>query len=136
VVKPNLKMELTGVKELKREARKVASNKEINKALKDANKESADLVADRSTSTVPVRSGQLKQAIKGHATSKVASVKVGGKAAAYAGRIHYGDPGDSPIKGQPFVHEALSDVWDKVYDSYEAAITDIAMRLNTTGGLG
>lgn len=129
---PDLRMVLTGVKEFKREARKVASSKEVNKSLRTANKDAAEIVAARARSaTVPVKSGTLRGAIKAAGTSKESTVRIGGRAAEYAGRIHYGDPGDSPIKGQPFVHEALKDEWDKVYASFEEAIYDLAERLNT-----
>jgi len=127
----NIRMNFTGVKELKREARKVASNKEINQELKKANVAAADVVAKRSKVTAPVKSGTIRGAIKAAGTSKYARVDIGGKARAYAGRIHYGDPGDSPIKGQPFVHEALKEKWDKVYEAYENALMELAEKLNT-----
>jgi len=129
---PSIQMgvKVEGARELRREIRKVQS-KDLKDELKAANKAVATLVAEEAkTSTVPVRSGQLKRAITALGSATKGQVKAGKKAVPYAGPIHFGWPARN-IEPQPFLYEALSKKWNDVFLNYEKAMEKIADQLST-----
>jgi HK97 gp10 family phage protein len=101
------RIEVDGVKELQRLLRKVES-KEINKAIRSANKSSANVIAEEAKTIVPVRSGRLQRSIKAQGSQSSGSVKAGSAARVpYAGVIHFGWP-ERNIKAQPFLERAVT----------------------------
>ena len=126
-------IKVEGARELRRQIRDMEST-DLGDELKKANKAAAEMVAERAiTATVPVKSGELKKAIRALGSKTKGQVKAGGARGStrdYAGVIHYGDP-KRGIEPRPFLHEAASDKWNDVRAAYEAALNKIADGLSS-----
>jgi HK97 gp10 family phage protein len=112
---------------------KVKNLREINKALaaigvpkeavKDAGKESGELVAAEARSLVPVRTGNLRNSIRVGATARGKITVLAGNnrtsksAVPYANPIHWGW-GKRNIRPQPFFVRALGYTRSEIYDNY------------------
>jgi HK97 gp10 family phage protein len=112
---------------------KVTNLREINKALaaigvpkeavKDAGKESGELVANEARSLVPVRTGNLRNSIRVGATARGKITVLAGNnrtsksAVPYANPIHWGWF-KRHIKPQPFFVRALGYTRKEIYDNY------------------
>ena len=112
---------------------KVKNLREINKALaaigvpkeavKDAGKESGELVANEARSLVPVRTGNLRNSIRVGATARGKITVLAGNnrtsksAVPYANPIHWGWF-KRHIKPQPFFVRALGYTRKEIYDNY------------------
>tara|TARA_R110000764_G_scaffold32365_3_gene73449 strand:+ start:2130 stop:2540 length:411 start_codon:yes stop_codon:yes gene_type:complete len=112
---------------------KVKNLREINKALaaigvpkeavKDAGKESGELVAGEARSLVPVRTGKLRDSIRVGATARGKITILAGNnrssksAVPYANPIHWGW-GKKNIRPQPFFVRALGYTRSEIYDNY------------------
>jgi hypothetical protein len=112
---------------------KVTNLREINKALaaigvpkeavKDAGKESGELVANEARSLVPVRTGNLRNSIRVGATARGKITVLAGNnrtsksAVPYANPIHWGWF-KKHIKPQPFFVRALGYTRSEIYDNY------------------
>lgn len=119
-----------GLKELQAKLRAV--DRALPRQLRAANKEAAQVVADRAKVLVPVRSGRLKGSIGVRAGQRDAEVKAGSAARVpYAGPIHFGWPGrpnrdrgwrGGPIRPQPFLYQARDQRIGAVIAVYEQRI--------------
>ena len=112
---------------------KVTNLREINKALaaigvpkeavKDAGKESGELVANEARSLVPVRTGNLRNSIRVGATARGKITILAGNnrtsksAVPYANPIHWGWF-KKHIRPQPFFVRALGYTRSEIYDNY------------------
>jgi HK97 gp10 family phage protein len=112
---------------------KVTNLREINKALeaigvpkeavKDAGKESGELVANEARSLVPVRTGNLRNSIRVGATARGKITVLAGNnrtsksAVPYANPIHWGWF-KKHIRPQPFFVRALGYTRSEIYDNY------------------
>ena len=112
---------------------KVTNLREINKALaaigvpkeavKDAGKDSGELVANEARSLVPVRTGNLRNSIRVGATARGKITVLAGNnrtsksAVPYANPIHWGWF-KRHIKPQPFFVRALGYTRKEIYDNY------------------
>ena len=112
---------------------KVTNLREINKALaaigvpkeavKDAGKESGELVANEARALVPVRTGNLRNSIRVGATARGKITVLAGNnrtsksAVPYANPIHWGWF-KRHIKPQPFFVKALGYTRKEIYDNY------------------
>jgi hypothetical protein len=112
---------------------KVKNLREINKALaaigvpkeavKDAGKQSGELVAGEARSLVPVRTGALRDSIRVGATARGKITILAGNnrssksAVPYANPIHWGW-GKRNIRPQPFFVRALGYTRSEIYDNY------------------
>ena len=112
---------------------KVKNLREINKALaaigvpkeavKDAGKESGELVANEARSLVPVRTGNLRNSIRVGATARGKITILAGNnrtsksAVPYANPIHWGWF-KKHIRPQPFFVRALGYTRSEIYDNY------------------
>ena len=112
---------------------KVKNLREINKALaaigvpkeavKDAGKESGELVAAEARSLVPVRTGNLRNSIRVGATARGKITVLAGNnrtsksAVPYANPIHWGWF-KKHIRPQPFFVRALGYTRSEIYDNY------------------
>ena len=112
---------------------KVTNLREINKALaaigvpkeavKDAGKESGELVANEARALVPVRTGNLRNSIRVGATARGKITVLAGNnrtsksAVPYANPIHWGWF-KRHIKPQPFFVRALGYTRKEIYDNY------------------
>jgi hypothetical protein len=112
---------------------KVKNLREINKALeaigvpkeavKDAGKESGELVANEARSLVPVRTGNLRNSIRVGATARGKITVLAGNnrtsksAVPYANPIHWGWF-KKHIRPQPFFVRALGYTRSEIYDNY------------------
>ena len=112
---------------------KVTNLREINKALaaigvpkeavKDAGKESGELVANEARSLAPVRTGALRDSIRVGATARGKITVLAGNnrtsksAVPYANPIHWGWF-KRHIRPQPFFVTALGYTRSEIYDNY------------------
>jgi hypothetical protein len=112
---------------------KVKNLREINKALaaigvpkeavKEAGKQSGELVANEARSLVPVRTGALRESIRVGATARGKITILAGNnrtsksAVPYANPIHWGWF-KKHIRPQPFFVRALGYTRSEIYDNY------------------
>ena len=111
----------TGVKELRRELRRMGNDLEDLKAL---NLDVATLVSDRAKDIVPRRTGNLADTIRPAGTKTAGRVRAGFKRVPYAGVIHFGFPARG-IKPQPFLYDALDQRRGEVFDAYFKGVKEI-----------
>jgi len=111
----------TGVKELRRELRRMGDDLEDLKAL---NLDVATLVSDRAKDIVPRRTGNLADTIRPAGTKTAGRVRAGFKRVPYAGVIHFGFPARS-IQPQPFLYDALDQRRGEVFDAYFKGVKKI-----------
>ena len=114
----------------------VTGGRKLRKSFKDAGEDLADLkslhkrladdVAGTAKTKVPVRTGALKNSIRGFGGTAKAAIRAGNNRKSrtgvpYAAPIHFGwanRPRGGPIKPQPFLYEALDDRRQSVIDAY------------------
>ena len=111
----------TGVKELRRELRRMGDDLEDLKAL---NLDVATLVSDRAKDLVPRRTGNLADTIRPAGTKTAGRVRAGFKRVPYAGVIHFGFPARR-IEPQPFLYDALDQRRGEVFDAYFKGVKKI-----------
>ena len=111
----------TGVKELRRELRRMGDDLED---LKTLNLTVASMVAERAKDIVPRRTGNLADTIRPSGTKTAGRVRSGFKRVPYAGVIHFGFPARG-IKPQPFLYDALDQRRDEVLDRYFQGVKKI-----------
>jgi hypothetical protein len=111
----------TGVKELRRELRRMGNDLEDLKAL---NLDVATLVSDRAKDIVPRRTGNLADTIRPAGTKTAGRVRAGFKRVPYAGVIHFGFPARR-IQPQPFLYDALDQRRGEVFDAYFKGVKKI-----------
>jgi HK97 gp10 family phage protein len=105
-------------------------DKEVPKAIRQANKNAAEMVAATARVEVPVKSGRLKRSIKAQATQKSASVKAGTAARVpYAAVVHFGWA-KRHIRPQPFIYEALDRRIAEVREAYERQLNQAIEKFN------
>ena len=116
---------VTGAKELRRAARKVAGP-ETSKVMKEIHRKVSDVVSSEAARNVAVRSGRLQRSIRPAPTASKAQVAAGqrGRAREYAGVIHYGWRARG-IEAQEFITDAVSERWRDVVDTYEKQIDEL-----------
>ena len=122
---------------------KVTNLREINKALasvgvpkdaiKDAGKESGELVASEARSLAPVRTGALRDSIRVGATARGKITVLAGNnrtsksAVPYANPIHWGWF-KRHIRPQPFFVTALGYTRSEIYDNYFKQMEKLIMQ--------
>ena len=122
---------------------KVKNLREINKALaavgvpkdaiKDAGKESGELVASEARSLAPVRTGALRNSIRVGATARGKITVLAGNnrtsksAVPYANPIHWGWF-KRHIRPQPFFVTALGYTRSEIYDNYFKQMEKLIMQ--------
>ena len=122
---------------------KVTNLREINKALaavgvpkdaiKDAGKESGDLVASEARSLAPVRTGALRNSIRVGATARGKITVLAGNnrssssGVPYANPIHWGWF-KRHIRPQPFFVTALGYTRSEIYDNYFKQMEKLIMQ--------
>ena len=111
----------TGVKELRREIRKMGDDLEDLTAL---NLDVATLVSDRAKDIVPRRTGTLADTIRPAGTKTAGRVRAGFKRVPYAGVIHFGFPARR-ITPQPFLYDALDQRRGEVFNAYFKGVKKI-----------
>jgi len=122
---------IEGGRELRRKFREVGDDMTD---LKDLHKELADDVAGTAKTKTPVRSGRLRNSIRGSGTQTAARVRAGNNrksgptSVPYAAPIHFGW-GRRGIKPQPFLYEALDDRRQEVIDRYNDEIDSIIRKV-------
>ena len=111
----------TGVKDLRRELRRMGDDLED---LKTLNLDVATLVSDRAKDLVPRRTGNLADTIRPAGTKTAGRVRAGFKRVPYAGVIHFGHPARG-IQPQPFLYDALDQRRSEVFDAYFKGVKKI-----------
>lgn len=118
-------IKIEGLRELQKEIRRL-EDQDLKKALRTANKDAAQIVADEAQNTVPRRSGRLAASIKAKGGQRDATVKAGtGSRVPYAAPIHFGWRARN-ITPQPFLYEAQDSRREEVIRFYERAMEDLA----------
>tara|TARA_R110002020_G_scaffold8879_5_gene35652 strand:- start:427 stop:819 length:393 start_codon:yes stop_codon:yes gene_type:complete len=98
--------------------------------LKELHRRLADDVAGTAKTKVPVRTGRLRNSIRGSGTKTAARVRVGNNrksgpsAVPYAKPIHFGWAAKN-IKPQPFIFEALDERRQDVINAYNDQVRQI-----------
>ena len=119
----------TGVKELRRELRRMGDDLED---LKTLNLDVATMVAERAKDIVPRRTGNLADTIRPAGTKTAGRVRAGFKRVPYAGVIHFGFPARR-IQPQPFLYDALDQRRGEVFDAYFKGVKKIQRRQACNG---
>ncbi len=129
MAQPAIRVE--GGRELRRKFREAGDDMTD---LKDLHKQLADDVAGTAKTKVPVRSGRLRNSIRGSGTKTAARVRAGNNrksgptSVPYAAPIHFGWSRRG-IKPQPFLYEALDDRRQEVIDRYNDQIDSIIRKV-------
>lgn len=127
----NTAIKADGARELRRKLRQAG---EDVTQLKDLHQRLADDVAGTAKTKVPVRTGRLRDSIKGKAYTSKARVEAGNNrksgrtAVQYSGPIHFGWSSRN-IKPQPFLYEALDVRRQEVIEAYNAQIKQLVNRI-------
>lgn len=101
--------------------------------LKDAHRQVAELVAQRSAPRAPRRTGRLAATVRPAGTQSAAIVRAGRASVPYAGPIHWGHPSRG-ITAQPWLAEAAErtqDTWETTYLQALEAIVRTVERTTT-----
>ncbi|RMH67457.1 MAG: hypothetical protein D6683_17865 [Actinomyces sp.] len=107
-------------------------DKDLGRALRQANKAAAEVIAEEARRQAPVRTGRLRSSIRAQATQKGASVKAGSPARVpYASVIHWGWQRRN-IAPNPFISRAIERRIDEARAAYAEALDELAARLSTT----
>lgn len=115
-------IKIQGLREISRALNNIGVPKT---AIKEAAKESAELVLNEAKSLVPVRSGKLRNSIRLGATAagKV-TIRAGGARVPYANPIHWGWFKRN-IKPQPFFSNALGYTREEIYRNYLGKMSEL-----------
>ena len=122
---------IEGRRELARKFREVGNDMSD---FRELHKQLADDVAGTAKTKVPVRSGRLRNSIRGSGTKTAARVRAGNNrksgpsAVPYAAPTHFGWSARG-IKPQPFLYEALDDRRQQVVDRYNDQVRAIIRRV-------
>ena len=120
-------LHIHGGRELRRKFKAVGDDMQD---LKDLHKRLADDVAGTAKTKVPVRTGRLRNSIRGSGTKTAARVRAGNNrksgpsSVPYAPPVHWGWARRG-IKPQPFLYEALDDRRQEVVDAYNDQVRSI-----------
>lgn len=123
-------VQVEGAKEVRTLLRSTG-DKELPKALRDANKTVSQLIVDAVLPNVPVHTGRLKASVKALATQTTAYGKAGSARVPYAPAVHWGtgprtgQKGPHNIRRRPFLLDAATRVKDRAVKQYEDAIQDL-----------
>lgn len=124
-------IEVTGMRQTR--ARLRAAGEDMTN-LRELHKGLADDVAKTAKTKVPVRSGRLRNSIRGNATQTAARIdagnnrKSGPTSVPYAPAIHFGWARRG-IRPQPFMYEALDDRRQDVIDAYNRQVRAMIRRV-------
>jgi len=127
---PKPAIEIEGGRKARRALREAGDDMTELKAL---HRSLADDVAGTAKTKVPVRSGRLRNSIRGSGTKTAARVRAGNNrksgptSVPYAAPIHFGWSSRG-IKPQPFLYEALDIRRQEVVDAYNSQIRQILRR--------
>jgi len=122
----NNAIRVEGIRELQRELRKL-EDKDLKNALKDANRQAAQVVSDEAQNTVPRLTGHLARSIRAGGGNREAVVRAGGARVPYAGPIHFGWRARN-ITPQPFMYQAQDKRRAEVIRTYEQAMDSLAKK--------
>jgi hypothetical protein len=120
-----------GGRELRRKFREVGDDMSD---LKDLHKQLADDVAGTAKTKTPVRSGRLRNSVRGSGTKTAARVRAGNNrksgpsSVPYAGVIHFGWAARN-ITPRPYLYEALDDRRQEVIERYNDEVRTIIKRV-------
>jgi hypothetical protein len=123
------KIEVHGLNETLRDLRRL-NDKEIPKAIRQANKAAAEMVAPMARALAPQRSGRLAASVKARATQRSGAVVAGSKVRVpYAGPIHWGWP-KRGIAANKFMLRALDARIHAARERYVRRMNEAIARFN------
>ncbi len=127
---PDLDVKVEGLDDLRRALRK-AGDKVTGKALGQAGKSAADIVAQAARPKVPVKTGRAASTLRAVVANGGGAVAFGGPRAPYAGFLDYGGAVGrdrsvtrTVVKGGRYVLPTLADRRDEVVRIYEELVDD------------
>ncbi|MBB1251842.1 hypothetical protein [Streptomyces alkaliterrae] len=115
-----------GLRELQQAMRRLRDS-ELDRRVKDVNKDVAKLVAAEAKSlrAVPTKSGKLRRSIGALASRSDASVKAGSAARVpYAGPLHWGWRRRN-IRPRPFLRWAAGRKYDEAHETYTEGMAEV-----------
>ena len=129
--------EIIGGKEISSALRNMPYDPELTKALRDAHKESAEIIAEETRKLVPVgtvkkRGKRLSETVKALASRTGARVKVGTKKVYYAAIRHQGT---MYFKGVPYLRMAVSNKYSEFWEAHEKALNEVVDQFNDKYGV-
>lgn len=124
------RIEVEGLADFQRTVRRL-KDKELNTALRKANKTAAEVVVDdaKRGGHIPRRTGRLAASVKAVSDLKNATIR---SRLPYAGPIHYGWARRN-IKAQPFLSVGVRKKRDEIRRVYADGITDAMQVLEKKG---
>jgi hypothetical protein len=135
---PADRVEIVGLRELQKTLKRLSDSGEWTKELRDTNKRSAEIVADRAKALAPVRTGKLRSSIRARGSQREGSIAGGGARVPYFGFIDFGGTirfrQSSRVISRPYLrggrilYRALDERRDRVVDAYEQAVSDLLSR--------
>ena len=108
-------IEVEGARQLRKALAQVGDDA-VND-LKVVNMEGVEVVLEEALARVPVRSGLLKETIRGSATKTRGTIRAGFKKVPYAGPVHFGWPAKR-IQPNLFLYDAIDHRRDEVIAVY------------------
>jgi len=118
-----------GFDELRRDLRRIA-DKDLQDEMVAANKELAADVVAQALPNVPVRTGRLRQSVRGLGNKSGAVGKAGGAAVPYAAAIHWGRRQGGVIAARPFLWAAGKQIEASVEERYRARVEAVLKAVN------
>lgn len=126
------KIQVEGLREFQRVVRQV-KDREVTKAVTEANKAAAQIVVDDAKPYAPRRSGRLANSVKAVNSARYSAVRAGtGKTVPYAGPIHYGWPARG-IRPRPFLTVGIAKKSDEIRTKYEDGLRKVVALLEAKG---
>lgn len=132
----SIDVKVDGLDRLRRNLR--AAGQGLEKDLRRANLDAAQIVASEAQRRVPKRTGKTAGTVRALASQRDARVRAGGTRAPHYPWLEYGGKrprdraGRPRVSGGRYLYPAIADVRDQVVDVHERAVRDILRR----SGLG
>ena len=137
-----MEAEVFNAKQVASALRRLPSDPELTRALRQANKEVAELFVEPIKKRIPVgkkpKTGRrLRDTVKATGARTLAKIKIGGKKQYYAWMRHRGyhpGGGSKEVKGIPFAREGVSKTYKKALKLYPQKLEPVIKKFNRKYG--
>jgi len=119
-------IKIEGLRELQRTLKRLGDVDTVN-AIKKLNRDAAQEAASKAQARVPVRSGKLRQSIRGSGQQAAGVVRAGTARVPYAGPVEFGGyPGDRPFVAEGrYIFPAIEEVRKELRTRYEKELARV-----------
>ena len=124
------RIQVAGLKEVQYSLHKLG--KDARNDMKPAHLAAANLVVYKARPMSPVRSGHLRDSLRGFARQRAGIVRAGNASAPYAGPIIFGWPARG-IKANPFIYKAADQRRADIVALYEKRMAELIRKNGLTG---